>query len=267
MALYTGMAGSPITYLTGAMTAAQTTATVSDGTALPEAPNLCTIGFGENIETIRYGAKVGNNLSDITRGIEGIPQAWDVGTEVARFFTAYDHNELVAEIARLEQERVTHQADFESHQTDFESHLAESASDAIRPHGLGSVASEDYEEGEFTPTVTGSTTTGTGTYSTRIGNYVRVGRLVFITISLQWTAHTGTGQLQVEGLPFVAAGSHYNALSLTADDLTFSEQLVARIAPNTATIAFRGLKSGDRAAMINMDSSADIYIAGTYLMA
>lgn len=112
MTLYTGMAGSPITYLTTGMSETATTATVSDGTALPDAPNLCTIGFGENIETIRYGAKVGNSLSDITRGIEGVPQAWDVGTEVARFFTAYDHNELVAEITRLEQERVTHQADY-----------------------------------------------------------------------------------------------------------------------------------------------------------
>jgi len=109
------MAGSPITYLTEAMTAEQTTATVSDGTALPEAPNLCTIGFGSEMETIRYGVKVGNSLSDITRGIEGVPQAWDVGTEVARFFTAYDHNELVAEITRLEQERVTHLAESVAH--------------------------------------------------------------------------------------------------------------------------------------------------------
>lgn len=58
MALYTGMAGSPITYLTEAMTAEQTTATVSDGTALPEAPNLCTIGFGEYIETMEVETKM-----------------------------------------------------------------------------------------------------------------------------------------------------------------------------------------------------------------
>lgn len=124
MTLYTGMAGSPITYLTGAMTAEQTTATVSDGTALPDAPNLCTIGFGGEMETIRYGAKVGNSLSDITRGIEGVPRAWDVGTEVARFFTAYDHNELVAEITRLEQERVAHLAESSS------KHITESGSNA-----------------------------------------------------------------------------------------------------------------------------------------
>ena len=258
--LYRAIAGSPITYLSSDISAAQTTISIADDSALPDAPNICTIGYGENIETIRYGAKSNGVLQNVTRGIEGTPRAWPAGTEVARFFTAYDLNSIIENFKELLE-------NFNSHIENFNSHLAETASDAIRPHGLGSVASEDYEAGEFTPTVTGSTTTGTGTYATRIGNYVRVGRLVFITISLKWTAHTGTGELQVEGLPFVAADSHYNALSLTADNLTFSEQLVPRITPNTATIAFRGLKSGNQAVAVNMDSSASIYIAGTYLMA
>lgn len=93
--LYKAIAGSPITYLAGDISAAQTTIAVADDSALPDAPNICTIGYGENIETIRYGAKSNGVLQNVTRGIEGTPRAWPAGTEVARFFTAYDHNSII----------------------------------------------------------------------------------------------------------------------------------------------------------------------------
>lgn len=93
--LYKAIVGSPITYLTSDISAAQTTISIADDSALPDAPNICTIGYGENIETIRYGAKSNGVLRDVTRGIEGIPRAWSSGTEVARFFTAHDHNAII----------------------------------------------------------------------------------------------------------------------------------------------------------------------------
>ena len=100
--LYKAIAGSPITYLSSDISAAQTTISIADDSALPDAPNICTIGYGENIETIRYGAKSNGVLQNVTRGIEGTPRAWSAGTEVARFFTAYDHNAIIAELdARL----------------------------------------------------------------------------------------------------------------------------------------------------------------------
>lgn len=97
MEIYKGMAGSPITYLASNISAGQTTISVADDTALPDAPNICTIGYGEEIETIRYGTKSNGVLQNVTRGIEGAPRAWQVGTEVARFFTAYDHD-AIAEV-------------------------------------------------------------------------------------------------------------------------------------------------------------------------
>ena len=96
--LYRAIAGSPITYLSSDISAAQTTISIADDSALPDAPNICTIGYGENIETIRYGAKSNGVLQNVTRGIEGTPRAWPAGTEVARFFTAYDHNAIVETI-------------------------------------------------------------------------------------------------------------------------------------------------------------------------
>lgn len=104
--LYKGIAGSPITYLTADISADQTTISIADDSALPDAPNICTIGYGENLETIKYGVKSNGVLQEVVRGIEGTPRAWPAGTEVARFFTAYDHNAIIE---------------------NFNSHLAESA--------------------------------------------------------------------------------------------------------------------------------------------
>ena len=111
--LYKAIAGSPITYLAADISANQTTISIADDSALPDGPNICTIGYGENLETIKYETKSNGVLQNVTRGIEGTPRAWPAGTEVARFFTAYDYNALIE---------------------NFNSHLETGASDDV--HGL-----------------------------------------------------------------------------------------------------------------------------------
>ena len=115
--LYKAIAGSPITYLAADISANQTTISIADDSALPDGPNICTIGYGENLETIKYENKSNGVLQNVTRGIEGTPRAWSAGTEVARFFTAYDYNALIE---------------------NFNSHLAESASKHITESGTNS---------------------------------------------------------------------------------------------------------------------------------
>ncbi len=115
--LYKGIAGSPITYLAADISANQTTISIDDDSALPDAPNICTIGYGEHLETIKYETKSNGVLQNVTRGIEGTPRAWQAGTEVARFFTAYDHNAII---------------------DDFVAHKAESASKHITESGSNS---------------------------------------------------------------------------------------------------------------------------------
>jgi hypothetical protein len=61
---------------------------------------------------------------------------------------------------------------------------------------------DDYEEGTWTPTVVGATTAGTATYTTQIGNYVKIGKQVTVSFSVSYTSGTGTGFLKVRGLPF-----------------------------------------------------------------
>ena len=67
---------------------------------------------------------------------------------------------------------------------------------------------DDYEEGSWTPVVTGSSTSGTGTYTRQTGYYTKVGRLVTAWFDLGWSAHTGTGGLQIS-LPFATNGASY----------------------------------------------------------
>ena len=56
--------------------------------------------------------------------------------------------------------------------------------------------------GLWTPVVYGSTTAGVGTYVNQVGRYAVSGNLVVATAYIQWSAHTGTGDLLVSGLPY-----------------------------------------------------------------
>ncbi len=99
--MYPAIINSPATSLVANITAIQTTLTVTDGTKLPPAPNVCTIGRGDTAETILYGFKTGNDLSGIIRGFQGAAAAWNIGTPVARYITAYDMDTLKANIEDL----------------------------------------------------------------------------------------------------------------------------------------------------------------------
>ena len=55
--------------------------------------------------------------------------------------------------------------------------------------------------GTFTPTVEGTGTAGTGTYTVQIGRYQRVGTTVWVFARVVWTAHDGTGNMRVPNLP------------------------------------------------------------------
>lgn len=99
--MYPAMINSPVTTLASGIDTTQTTIEVTDGTKLPVAPNLATLGGGENVETILYTGKAGNTLTGVTRGVQGTAKAWTTGTQIGRFFTAYDHDALKANIEEI----------------------------------------------------------------------------------------------------------------------------------------------------------------------
>ena len=100
--MYPGMVGSPTTTLAAAINDTVTTITVVDGNALPPAPNIMALVSGEQVEVILYGAKTGNTLSSVTRGVRGQARSWAVsGTKCARNFTSLDWDAIRENFTKL----------------------------------------------------------------------------------------------------------------------------------------------------------------------
>ena len=100
--MYPPQANTPETSLSGALTAAGTTVNVVDGSMLPDAPNLLTIGAdGSTAETVLMTAKSGNTLT-VVRAQDGTTaRAWSAGDVIGRYFTAADQTAMQTNIARL----------------------------------------------------------------------------------------------------------------------------------------------------------------------
>ena len=70
---------------------------------------------------------------------------------------------------------------------------------------------DDYEEGTFDPTFTRDTTAPTGvTYTSRIGKYTKIGRVVYVqlAIALSNKGTGGTGFAVIGNLPFTTASDN-----------------------------------------------------------
>ncbi|MDY8095878.1 glycosyl hydrolase family 28-related protein [Paenibacillus polymyxa] len=104
--MYPAQANSPGTELAVTIDATQDIITLIDGSLVPNAPNLLTIGTDESAETIFYGDKIDNQLFSVTRGFQGMAQSWVAGTKVARNLTAYDIDTIHENIEGINSERV-----------------------------------------------------------------------------------------------------------------------------------------------------------------
>ena len=81
------------------------------------------------------------------------------------------------------------------------------------PAGMTSELLEDYEEGTWTPTVNGTTSAGTANYLVQNAFYTKVGRQVTANFFVRWDTGTGTGNIQVGGLPYTSkntSGFYYS---------------------------------------------------------
>ena len=68
-------------------------------------------------------------------------------------------------------------------------------------------ALDDYEEGTYSPAVSGSTVAGTGTFSSLSGAYTKIGNRVFVSVLIAHSnTHTLTGAYQIS-LPFTSTSN------------------------------------------------------------
>jgi hypothetical protein len=71
--------------------------------------------------------------------------------------------------------------------------------------GMTSELLNDYEEGTWTPTVSGF---GSPTYSVQNGEYTKVGNLVHITGKLSFSGASGASAVSIGGLPYASADAN-----------------------------------------------------------
>ena len=129
---------------------------------------------------------------------------------------------------------------------------------------------DDYEEGTWTPTIYGTTTEGTGTYSQNTGSYTKIGNTVRISMTINCSAHNGTGDMRIAGLPFSAvnAGFANSALSIRPSGLTLTANNVACaiiLSGNNYIPISQYPVGGGTVTNVAVDGSVVLVISGTYI--
>ena len=128
---------------------------------------------------------------------------------------------------------------------------------------------DDYEEGTFTPTIDGTSTGGTGTYSTRVGTYTKIGNRVYFSVYIVWTAHTGTGDMNMDGLPFTSSSNNFSPSAVVNSNIVLSANniLSAWVVDSTTRVSFTQYPSGGGAnAGVALDTAATFAASGHYIV-
>ena len=123
---------------------------------------------------------------------------------------------------------------------------------------------DDYEEGEWTPTITfGGESVGI-TYFLQAGLYTKIGRKVTITGWVRLSAKgTSTGAALIGGLPFTCknADGAYSAPSLNFSGISFANVFQGYITKNATTITLQEItEAGVMTALDNTNFSDNSYI-------
>lgn len=141
---------------------------------------------------------------------------------------------------------------------------------ATQVASAGANTLDDYEEGTWTPTITGDSGAAGG-YVTQIGRYIKIGRVVALTFRLQLSSlGTLTGQAFLSGFPFATANvANLNTIAPTEFALmtTAMSTLLANVAAND-TRAFFQYSAGAVTSMDALqitDMSDDTRVRGTFI--
>lgn len=119
---------------------------------------------------------------------------------------------------------------------------------------------DDYEEGTFTPTLKGSSSNPTVTYSFQTGRYVKIGRVCDGVINVGSSALSGgSGNLESDGLPFTSTNTDqvipmglYAGLTAT----TNYNQFGGLIGSSTSKVQWAQSGSGQSSILIPVSAAA-----------
>jgi hypothetical protein len=120
--------------------------------------------------------------------------------------------------------------------------------------------------GSWTPVITGETSAGTGTYTSQVGTYTKIGSRVDFNIEVTWTAHSGTGQMDIS-LPYPVD----NAQTYTV----FQAVPVGITIPTNSTMVALGYTGVSRLRLwtwltgtptaLSVPASGTVWVSGSYI--
>lgn len=257
--MYEGKVNSPATTLDGGINNVVTTINIIDDSVLPSAPNIAVIGTGEDAETILYSTKVGNQLSNVTRGFQGVAKAWDNGEAIARLFTEYDYGALKGNVETIAGRKISDFAEVTSEE------LAGKISDEI---GTGKIVLS--EEGEWTPSLKFGENSVGMTYDIQSGLYTKIGRKLTVTGWIKISSKgSSVGIATINGLPVVSKNVNgaETVASLVLYSITFANVWQSFIAFNSSSIILAELTEGGAWSYLystNFNDNSQIRINATY---
>ena len=239
--------------------------TTFSSTGIDDNATSTAIGINSNEQVILYGQQIqaNNNTSNITYSGGNNSNA---GANLTLFGGSHASNPNVAR--------------FRSSATEVM--RIDSSGHAIIPAGvtLGTSAGtynasntlDDYEEGTWTPVFAGSTTAGSFTYTTQVGTYTKIGRLVTVNCELlNITEVSGAvGSLKITGLPFTSSSTNNSFGSCDINRFSFTgyEYAVANLGTSKNFVYILRVRTGNSSAILDVShrdgDSSDVKFTISY---
>jgi hypothetical protein len=120
-------------------------------------------------------------------------------------------------------------------------------------------------ERSFTPVIQGTTSAGVGTYVAQSGTYVKNGNIVTFQLVIDWSAHTGTGDIQIAGFPYASINGEPVPVGwVWANGLTITGQATFGLSAGQTYGLLGAINNGVYSA-VAIDTAATIRINGSYL--
>lgn len=126
--------------------------------------------------------------------------------------------------------------------------------------------------GTFTPTLAFGGASSGITYTTRVGKYIKVGTLVFVTIRITLSSKgSSTGAATITGLPFASSATYYSGLTpgpFGALSVSVAS-LAPYVGPSSTTVSLTYVPAAGGTAATNMidttfSNTTDLILTGCY---